>query len=216
MTEVQKEPELIYPVDQSKSGRNSYYQFCDYRQQQASYAVCLHTLDAIEENRLASDRFVECQRAYCHDECPAKVLRAQEVAAKRALFFIPRREIEAFTAKATSDDGSKSTGLYDLNNESYARGWAQVGGKIHGEPRKARPAYVPPPVEKKPGFVQMDGAAIVNQISKEDRAKKAEQPKPQPAATAAPAPEASLKPLPGESPLEFVRRRNKLKAEGKL
>lgn len=216
MTEALKEPELIYPVDQSKSGRNSYYQFCDYRQQQVGYAVCLHTLDAIEENRLASDRFVDCQRAYCHDECPAKVMRAQEVAAKRSLFFVPRREIEAFTAKAISDDGSKSTGQYDLNNESYARGWAQVGSKIHGEERQKRPAYVPP-AKPKPSFVQMDGAAIVNQISKEDRAKKdvPDRPVHKIPVQAAPV-ESQLKPLPGESPLEFVRRRNKLKAEGKL
>lgn len=210
MTEEVK-PNLIYPVEMSQSGRNSYYQFCEHRQQQVSYAVCLHTIKANNENRLRKDDFTECQRALCHGTCPAHALRQEELEANHALYYVPRRESVVFTSKETApkDDGSKSSGKYDLNNESYARGWAQVGSKIHGEPRKPRPAYTPPPAKPKSHFIEASMADVITQMAKEDRAK----PKPPPVQAAPVALNDALKPLPGESPLEFVRRRNQLKAQ---
>lgn len=208
MTEESKS-ELIFPVEKSQSGCNSYYQFCEHRQQQVSYAVCLHTIKANEESRLGKDRFVECQRAMCHDTCPARVMRDEEREANRSLYFVPRREsvTSAVKPEQAKDEGNKSTGKYNLNNESYARGWAQVGSKLNGE-MKPRPKAPPPKAQPKSLFVEATMADVINQMVKEDKAK----PKPQPVATT-PAPAVDpLKPLPGETPLEFVRRRNQLKA----
>lgn len=224
MTEAIKEPELIYPVSQSKSGRNAHYYYCDARQHQVSYAVCLNTMEAYDAGLLKKDQVTDCQRFMCRDECPARGMRAQEIAADRALFFTPRPAhiTDPAPKQELMGDMAKSTGKYDLNNESYARGWAQVGQRLNRDDSPKPTRNIGPITKPKaqPGFVQMDGAAIVNQIAKEDQAKKAASPapspQPQPEVKAAPVEQTSLKPLPGESPLAFVQRRNKLKAEGKL
>lgn len=210
MTEATKpipeDPELslIFPPEKSMSGRNSVYRFCDAKQQQASYAVCLHTLQAIDENRLASDRFPECQRAYCHGNCVAADMRKEERTAGQALYYVERRReiIEPVQLKV-ADDHSQSSGKYDLNNESYARGWAQVGSRIHGESRP-KPTRNIGPIKKALGFVEHDSAAVLNSmIEKEQKAK------PAPAAPVT-ASGASIKPEPGESPLAFAKRRKAL------
>lgn len=208
MTEVAKKPddelELIFPPEKSMSGRNSVYRFCDAKQQQAAYAVCLHTLQAIDENRLSSDRFPECQRAYCHGQCVAADMRKEERAAKQALYFVERRrEITDPVKLAVADDSATSTGKYDLNNESYARGWAQVGARLHGTPKVVNKQPVSKPASR---FVEADSAAILNSMIKKEAEQKA---KPAPAAPAT-APGAKIEPLPGESPLEFAKRRKAL------
>lgn len=212
-----EELELIYPPEKSMSGRNSTYRFCEARGQSAAYAVCLHTLKAIDENRLDSNQAIDCQRAYCHGQCVAADMRKEEIAAKQALYYVERRAVIINgPAKEETADHNKSSGKYDLNNESYARGWAQVGSKIHGEARQKRPAYVPPP-KPKSGFVEHDAAAVLNSMMEKkdvpDRPvhKVPEQVTPQPA-PAAPTttPETSLSPLPGETPLAFAKRRAQL------
>ena len=211
-----EELELIYPPEKSMSGRNSTYRFCEARGQSAAYAVCLHTLQAIDENRLGSTQAIDCQRAYCHGNCIAADMRKEERAAKQALYFQERRAvIIEGAARPEVVDSSKSSGKYDLNNESYARGWAQVGSKIHGEARQKRPAYVPP-APKKSGFVEYDQAEVLNSLAKKDVPDRPVHKVPEQAApTPAPAaptttPETSLSPLPGETPLAFAKRRAQL------
>lgn len=229
---ITDDPELIdiLPIEASMSGRNSVYQFCDARQQQVAYAVCLHTIKKIQDDTLPRDQFVECQRAYCHNNCPSAKMRAQEVAAGQALFFIPRRtEItDPVAAKAERSDGAKSSGKYDMQNPSYARGWAIGGGS--GEVREPKKRVPPPPPAKKSGFVEMDLAQVVNAIS--DGEKKATQ---EPAikctpetvaaakeiigkrdaevvvqkATETVAANPTMRPLPGESMADFIKRRAK-------
>lgn len=176
-----EDPELIdiLPIEASMSGRNSVYQFCDARQQQVSYAVCLHTIRKIQDDSIPRDQFIECQRAYCHNNCPSAKMRAQEVAAGQALFFIPRRrEITdpVEVTKSGRSEGAVSSGKYDMSNASYARGWAIGGGP--GEVREQRKAVkksAPPPA-KKSGFVEMDLAQVVNAISDDDKKKAAQAP----------------------------------------
>lgn len=214
MTEAAQQPDeelaLIFPPEKSMSGRNAEYHFCDYKQQQASYAVCLHTLLAIDENRLSSDRAPECQRAYCHAECVAAHKRSEERAAGQALYYKERRREITDPVKAEFEvDNSKSSGKYDLNNESYARGWAQVGARLKGESRPVREAA---PVKKKSGFVEHDAAAVLNSMVEKatkpaPKAAPAQpQPKPAPEAPAID-PATSLSPMPGETPLAFAKRR---------
>lgn len=206
MTQSADQPELIevHPVDASMSGMNSHYMFCDVRGQQVSYAVCRHTLRLIQEERLNNTTCVECQRAHVHDECIAKKMYAEELAAGHALYFKPRSRAITHGETVKREDSSqvRSTGKYDMTNPSFARGWAMAGGErkpvAPAAETKRRPAP-PKPEKPKSGFVEQDMAAIVNVIA-------AEQPKPA-EKPAAPSPASSIKPMPGETPIEFARRR---------
>jgi hypothetical protein len=202
---MSEQAEIIHPLKDSMSGRNAFYHFCDTRGAHASYAVCLHTITAIEENRIKSDQFIECQRACTHDTCPAKKMRAEEKAAGKALYFKERTNINPANTRSETEAQasalSVSSGKYDLNNPSYARGWAQVGSTKKSDQESGRkavqhkPAFKNPAQKPKPadGYVTEGMADLVNVLMKEEK-------KPSPAPLA-------LKPEPGESPLAFAKRR---------
>lgn len=211
MTQSADQPELIevHPIDASMSGMNSLYVFCDVRGQQASYAVCRHTIRAIEEERLNNTTCVECQRAHLHDECIAKKMYAEELAAGHALYFKPRSRAITHGETVKREDGgqARSTGKYDMSNASFARGWAMAGGErkraTAPTPETKRRPSPPKPEKPKSGFVEQDMAAIVNVIAAE-QPKSAEKPA---APSPAPTSTSSIKPMPGETPIEFARRR---------
>lgn len=218
MSEAQEDPELIaiLPIEASMSGRNSVYNFCEERGQFANYAVCLHTIRRIENNDLPSWIAVECQRAYCHDNCIAKQKKAEEVAAGHALYFVPRpRHItDPVAAKEReANGGAVSSGKYDMSNPSYARGWAMGGCDGYSTEKPARkqsakPTRAPAPA-KKSGFIEEGMADVVNVLMKEHSEKKAE---PVVAKQAAPAADqSSNRPLPGESTADFIKRRAAMK-----
>lgn len=219
MSEVKEDAELIalMPVEQSMNGRNATYYFCEQRGQSVSYAVCLHTLRRIEANDLPAEIAVECQRGYCHNNCPAKVMKAEEVAAGHALYWKPmRRHITDPVAAEERKSGAVSSGKYDMSDPGYARGWAIGGGpgEVRDRPKaKARPAPSPP--KKKSGFVEEGMSDVVNVMMKE-HAEKKPAPAPKPAADAPTTPTVDLtstRPLPGESTADFIKRRAAMKAK---
>lgn len=206
MSSIQASEDQLYPVEKSMSGKNAYYHFCDVRGAQASYAVCMHTIAAIEENRMKSDQFIECQRACTHNTCPAKAMRAEEKAAGRALYFKERVNVNpgnTRTEKEAQENAlSVSSGKYDMSNPSYARGWAQAGQKTSkedgGKTIIHKPAFKNPPAPaKKAGYVEEGMAELVNELMKEQPKK----------AAPSPSPAAVIKPMPGETPIEFAKRR---------
>jgi NAD-dependent dihydropyrimidine dehydrogenase PreA subunit len=217
MSEVKEDPELIaiLPVEASMSGRNAFYQFCDARQQQVNYAVCLHTLKAIEEDRLARDQFTDCQRYYCHNTCPAKGMREEERKAGHALYFKERpRHVYESAKKQAAVDGAVSSGKYDMSNPSYARGWAIGGREGYSTDKPIPKRQAPRPTRnigpiKKSGFVEEGMADVVNVLMKEHAENKAA-PTPTVAATPA-ADQSSTRPLPGESTADFIKRRAAMK-----
>ncbi|SUE95833.1 Uncharacterised protein [Ectopseudomonas mendocina] len=207
MSNIQASEDQLYPVEKSMSGKNAFYHFCDVRGNQQSYAVCMHTVKAIEENRVKSDQFIECQRACTHDTCPAKAMRAEERAAGHALYYKERIDVNPANtrseAEAQANALTVSSGKYDMNNPSYARGWAQVGYKLGkddpSKPIKHKPAFKNPPAPspaKKSGYVEEGMADLVNELMK-DQPKKAQ----------SPSPTTAIKPMPGETPIEFAKRR---------
>uniref|UniRef100_A0AAU6W0A9 Uncharacterized protein n=1 Tax=Pseudomonas phage Nican01 TaxID=3138540 RepID=A0AAU6W0A9_9CAUD len=219
MSEVKEDPELIalMPVEQSMSGRNATYYFCEQRGQSVSYAVCLHTLRRIEANDLPAEIAVECQRGYCHNNCPAKVMKAEEVAAGHALYWKPMRSCitdPVAEEKKNASGGAVSSGKYDMSNASYARGWA-MGGRdgynVDRQPPKRKPAPPPPKPKPKSGFVEEGMADVVNVLMKES-AKPAPAPKPT-GGTTPTVDLTSTRPLPGESTADFIKRRAALKAK---
>lgn len=210
MTDKPEDPELIaiLPIEASMSGRNSTYVHCGMRQQMASYAVCLHALKKIDDHTIAKEQFVECQRAYLQDcngdLCPSKKMREDERAAGQALYFKPRpRHITDPSKEVEKASGAVSSGKYDLNNPSYARGWAIGGREGHradvSVERRSKPVRSAAPV-KKSGFIQETSADLVNALMKESSTEsKAEGPKPEAVS--------STRPLPGESIADFIKRR---------
>lgn len=213
------EPELIdlYPVEFSRSGSNAHYHFCPIRGCQQSYGVCMHILDAIKEDRLTKDSFVDCQRAYLRDDCEAKRMRAEEIAANRSIYYKPRTNLNPVNTRPERDAQDKalviSSGKYDMSNPSFARGWNMAGGDSEksgrpinkapsGGARPAPPKAAPP--KPKSGFIEESMADLVNVIASEKP--KAAEAKPKAAAPAS-TPTQTIKPNPGETPLEFARRR---------
>lgn len=212
MSSEARELAEIHPPEKSMSGRNSHYFFCEHRQQQVSYAVCLHTILAIDENRLPSKSFVDCQRGYCHNTCYAKKMRAEEKSVGQALYYKPRIEVKAIIA-TDKDSGAQSSGKYDMNNASYARGWAIGGGQ--GEVRERKKAVTRPAAPPKPKdhFVTATAADLVNAVMADEK-KEAPKPAPKPAAQPAAA-STQLRPMPGESTADFIKRRAQLMKAGK-
>lgn len=198
-----------YPVEASMSGKNAYYHFCHIRSAKQNYAVCLHILNATEEQRVKRDDFVDCQRACLRGDCEAKRMREEEIAAGRALYYTPREIRYAVDRpRVENKDPLAMKGPHNMSNPSYARGWHAVGQRLAGEKPTKQPSKspAPTPIKKKPGYVQENFAELVNVIAT-DKPK----PTPEPAAQSkekapSPAPSA-LKPLPGETPLQFAQRR---------
>lgn len=203
MTEV-TDPELIpiLPIEASMSGRNSTYRFCDQREQFVSYAVCLHTLRRIEDNTLPAEIAVECQRGYCHNNCVAKVMKAEEVDAGHALYFKARpRHITDPAPAEERKSGAVSSGKFDMSSASYARGWAIGGGageqRDRPAPKKRTP--LPPAPKPKSNFVEATGADLVNALMAESK-------KPAPAPIK-PSTSTTMRPFEGESIPDFIKRR---------
>lgn len=207
MTDIAEDPELtnIYPVEMSASGKNAHYQFCEAIGQSSSYAVCINRMAKIADGTIANDDRTECQRAYCHNTCPSKKMRAEEIKAGQALYFKPRIEYKV-EPKTTQKDGAVSSGKYDMSNPSYARGWAIGGREGYSTDttvvrNKRRPAPAAP--VKKSGFIQESMADLVNVLMKDKPAEVVVKPKlEKPTETTNPA-----RPLPGESIADFVKRR---------
>jgi hypothetical protein len=208
MTDIPEDPELtnIYPVEMSMSGKNAHYQFCEAIGQSSSYAVCLHRMAKIADGSIANDDRTECQRAYCHNTCPSKKMRAEELKAGQALYFKPRIEYKV-EPKTTQKDGAVSSGKYDMSNASYARGWAIGGREGYSTDativrNKRKPTRNIGPITKS-GFIEESMADLVNVLMKEKPAEVVIKPKlEKPTEAATPA-----RPLPGESIADFVKRR---------
>jgi len=206
--------ELIdfHPVEKSRSGQNAYYHFCHIRGAQQNYAVCMHILAAIDDGRIGEDSFVDCQRACTRGDCEAKKMRAEEQAAGHSLYFKQRTNLNPLNSRPEREAQDKalvvSSGKYDMSNPSFARGWNMAGGgseKSGKAPASKNTSggtpVTPKPTPPKPksGFIQEGMADLVNAIVSEQPAKAA-----LPKAADSPSP---LKPMPGETPLEFARRR---------
>lgn len=207
----------IYPVEESASGKNAFYHFCHNRQQQVNYAVCLHTIRAINEGRIPKDQFTDCQRGYNRNDCYAKIMLAEEKKAGQALYFIPRKIITRQVKE--SSEGAVSSGKYDMNDPSYARGWAIGGGSGENAGKKPKIAKIVKPIKPKTAYIEASMADVLNVISAEEKANKAKpvqaETKPvqtQPAAVVdgkSKQTTSAIRPNKGESMADFIQRRAK-------
>lgn len=210
--------ELIYPVEASKSGKNAYYHRCDVRDQAVNYAVCLFTLEAIEEGRIKEDQFSDCQGGCKNGTCDAIRMRRQEKKAGHALFYKERILVNPANTRSEAEARANalvaSSGKYDLTNESFARGWAQVGSKLNKPDSAPRPVRVaqPKPVAapasvEKSDYIEQDFSKVVNAIAESENTTKPATPEPKPVVSESKPVVFDDKPMPGETPLQFARRR---------
>ena len=81
------------PVSASRSGGNTVFHYCDALDIRASYAGCLHTLEAIADGR--GHLRPECEAAYISGTCPAVQMRKMELRADKALFFVSYHKLMA-------------------------------------------------------------------------------------------------------------------------
>ena len=87
--EAVKARQPIYPPEQSMGGINSYNFGCKVAGYSPGYCVCLHKIAAYKRDGDLTS-YPECGKAIRNDDCPAKVMQAEEVAAGKALYFIDR------------------------------------------------------------------------------------------------------------------------------
>lgn len=173
---------LNLPVDTSKAGRNRFYFHCEVTERTQHYAVCLGIKDAVDHKRQLS--MGPCLEAIGCGDCPAQRLRALEMEAGKALFFVetPNRVINERPQAATST-------RIDYQSASYLRGRY---GKAAPAPT---PAPTPAPASNQ-GFAQNLNEDLVNLLAYDDAQR----------ALAARG-ESQPTPLPGEKPIDFARRR---------
>ncbi len=214
MTEAKNEAktypvgDLIYPPKHSLSpAYNAYYVFCDVHGQQRSFSVCGHIVLAVEEDRLTPDQFTDCQRAILRNDCPAKAMRAEEIEADRALYFVERKRPEPPVKESTMEDLLAPAKRIDKTSESYLRGRAQVSSgegikkgpvspvtsnKGGGRSTVSRPT--PKTQASAPEVGTIDYGALASKIAKQEASEKASKPT------------TEIAPEPGESAIQFARR----------
>ena len=132
MSDSQKQPD--YPVEKSMMANNTTYIGCDVRGGRHNYAVCLHTIKAFEEERLAKNSFSECQRAIVGGYCPAKNMREEERKLGVAKYYQPRKEV--ISVKVDTGAVIASSGSVNRNSDSYKRGY----GLLDSKKKKSKPA----------------------------------------------------------------------------
>ncbi|MFQ2465687.1 hypothetical protein L1871_22625 (plasmid) [Aeromonas caviae] len=130
----------ILPPDASRSGKNTVYHHCGQLERRASYAVCLFTLEQFDKGKLRTDS--ECHQHIDKGLCSALALRAQEVAAGRALFF--KERIVPVVVK-DEEPVQIVTGPTKPESESYMRGWNAAGRLFGGSRPATKPSLAPPP-----------------------------------------------------------------------
>jgi len=130
----------ILPPDASRSGKNTVYHHCGQLERRASYAVCLFTLEQFDKGKLRTDS--ECHQHIDKGLCSALALRAQEVAAGRALFF--KERIVPVVVK-DEEPVQIVTGPTKPESESYMRGWNAAGRLFGGSRPTTKPSLAPSP-----------------------------------------------------------------------
>jgi hypothetical protein len=151
-------------VNKSIGGQNRYTFTCDYVEQKRYYGVCLWLMKSFEEGKLQFDeRREDCGTAMKCAKCPAMKMRAEEIAADKAIYYTDPENPPA-----------PSTSKVDKTSPSYIRGWNQVGSSIGREDSNIKQtiptkvAAKPQPKQAQAGVLNADvGALISAELKKE-------------------------------------------------
>ncbi|MFT4064243.1 hypothetical protein [Paraburkholderia sp.] len=203
--------DTLYPPDASMRGDNAHYlDYCEAGGHRPGYAVCLNKIKAVEERRLEG-QLGGCEAAINGRTCPAFHMRENERLEGRALYYVNRSKLNEWIAEQNKQPISSAF----LDELKAARPKAA--------PKRTEPAKAAAPA---PVVASVEGgyAAAINAAMAETAAEppKAAEPAPRPAEkpfietigeplkSTGSAP--SLKPMPGESLLEFAKRQREARA----
>jgi hypothetical protein len=202
--------DTLYPPDASMSGNNAHYlDYCDAGGHCPGYAVCLHKIKAVEERRLEG-QLGGCEAAINGRTCPAFHMRDQERLEGRALYYVSRTKLNEWIA----EQNKQPIGSAFLNELKEASQQSRARASKRAEPTKpVAPAVAP--VVASGGY-----AAAINAAIAESAVPVEAKPEPvaatpalvisEPLKSTGSAP--SLKPMPGESLLEFAKRQREARA----
>jgi hypothetical protein len=222
--------DTLYPPDASMRGDNAHYlDYCEAGGHRPGYAVCLNKIKAVEERRLEG-LLGGCEAAISGRSCPAFHLREKERLEGRALFYVSRPKLNEWIAEQNKQP-VHSEFLNELK-VTAANSRAKVAAK-RTEPVKRTEAPIVASMEG--GYAAAINAAMAEttgepiKLSKEESARFEKALENPPAAndalksamkTAAAIGEPlkptgsalTLKPLPGESLLDFAKRQREARA----
>jgi hypothetical protein len=199
-----------HPASASAGPDNAYYlRHCADIERGPAYAACLSRLHDIDKG-VANERTSQCEKAVHEKRCIAAGMREQETLAGKALFYFPRSNKPFLPVQVAGDFGILITNLTDP---------ALVPKK--GAPAPARKPVAPAKTldEHLTHATTAGFAEALNSAIADTPARSADEPaKPAPAITPKPAPVAAPQPpaqpakpalamLPGETPLQYARRR---------
>jgi len=208
-----------FPVDASTWGKNSFYHHCDVTSQRKNFSVCCTIKRFVDQKSTIPSGYEQCAEAIRNNTCPALAMRAEEVKAGRALYYMPKLKVN-LTQKTTQSIRGNRPAMSDSAKEKSAARIDKIFSKDKKVQTKSAPQIKPkrasPSVRpSEDSMINMDMGQILKDTIREEKSKKAE------AETSASiesesttiikkaAKILSLKRLPGESPLEFARRKLK-------
>lgn len=139
-----------HPVGMSRSGKNTVFHYCDALGQRASYAGCLHTLDAIAEGR--GELRPDCVIAQAQGNCAAINMRKAELKLGRTLFFVDYEELLARRQEQYARDleespiqfrRKKRTGAFTATRITPVEGAeSEQPVEIKVEPKRSEPVEI--------------------------------------------------------------------------
>lgn len=189
-----------YPVEASGWGRNSFYHYCENHGWRTNFAVCVTLLDH-HANKKTSDlgTYSKCLSCISNGSCPAIKMRQEEIAAGQALYYQPRRVVKMPTSSSTFAR-RPGTSMSSMMSETTRRRIESLETRFDDADDKpiAKKAQKPKsPVTEQP--IVMDMSKMVNDMMKKQELTVMQSSKP--------ATPVTITRNPGESPLEFARRK---------
>lgn len=143
-----------HPVEKSKAGTNVVFHYCDPLGYRASYAGCLHTMDAVAEGR--GHLRPDCQAEIECRTCPARAMRLQELKANRALFYVDYHQLMERRGLQVVQDREQSPVQFRRKRDQRAFVPTKVAPMPVRDPQPLRNKVVVKPMPK-PRVEQDDG-----------------------------------------------------------
>jgi len=143
-------------VSESKGLGNNHTMWCDKHDQRRHYGACIWQVEAYDEDRLETGEHNDCANAMCAGNCVAKKMREEEIAAGHAIYFREKNVVNKHESVVNT-----------VKNDSYKRGWNQVGSSAGKTDDNYEVAGIPRAVVKRIER-HSDSAPIVKTVDMAD------------------------------------------------
>lgn len=147
-------------ISMSESGKNAFYHHCATKDQRCNYAVCLSTIKKCNTGTLRPQQDRQnCDSSIKRNECPAALMRQEEIKAKESLYYVPRENAEASYMKGynavryagTPAIVTSSTPKYYASASSAKSKLSQIKKPRHDE------------------LMNVDVAKVLSEVAKEEK-----------------------------------------------